>query len=268
MFNSKLVSVALISLLSVTFTSCDKDDDDSNSAPARKLTSIQTFDADNKPYSTTTFTYDGEGRIVEKETIYAEELPMTKNTRKTYKYKGDMVEESDGEFTITYQLSSNGLLSSLDYQGPTWVKKLSWEYFNNHCTTYKEYNRFGAEDEPNLLFYDYTYNVTWEDDDLSKYKFTFESPSGKSETTYTYTYADSTGQMYENKGQLAFCLDIIATEIIEPVGMLHGTSSKHLPLRMYTEGSLFRQYDWGLDIEGYPVRLTIENGKTYKFTWE
>ena len=245
----------IFALIAGLVTSCSKDDDDEgkgegNTVVQRKL--VKVIFGDDDWYE---FKYDNEGRCIS-ETVYNDNQ---KDGYTLYKYESDKIicdeyEEDDTHFgTATIRLNPNGFIESweliIDEASHVIASKY---YYDNQGQLISVYSMEG--DDRNS----WTYNYEWKDGNIVK--------ETKRDEVIIYDYTNSVHtSLLKNNTNFSF------EYMTDPICYNMGMPCKNLPVSK-KEGEEETFYEWTMDGDGYPIKLTnkYSDGEvvTTEYIWE
>lgn len=268
-----LVPFVILSMLSITISSCKDDEEESIPTPeiqqqSKKLVGVKTYNENNDLFSTTTYSYYSNGKVSEKKIVFeTERIPAINHTDK-YEYNGDSITitEEYKNYSIEYSCftNPNGYFTSMIDQSENETVEYSWGYSDNHCISHTLNQQSGTFQST------YAYEFNWKGDDMESAKLdNYSSGNNFSNGPYYHVYSNQNGEMIANKGGIGInLLSLTKSDIFEP-GVLHGYNSAHLPIGVYTDDiNNMSDLHWVINEDGYPLKVSIDTTITYEFTWE
>lgn len=246
--------MGIFALIAGLVTSCNKDDDENEGeATAREKKLVKVFFGDDEWYE---FKYDNEGKCIS-QIYYAE------NQRDGYdlfKYEGNRIicdeyEEDDTHFgTTTFILNSNGFIESweliIDERSHLIASKYNYDSQGQLISIYSM-----EGDESNS----WSYSYEWENGNIVK------GTERGSLVVYKYTNSIHTSALKNNTD---FSFEYLTDPIL---CNKTGVPCKNLPVSK-EQGGKETIYEWTMDGEGYPIRLTEKYSDgdvtTIEYVWE
>ena len=104
-----LVPFVILSMLSITVSSCKDDEVElipvpENQQQLKKLVGIKTYNELNNLFSTTTYSYNSNGKVSEKKVVFETEKIGSINYTDKYEYNGESVtiREETKDYSVIY----------------------------------------------------------------------------------------------------------------------------------------------------------------------
>lgn len=258
---------ALLSVFccSVAFTSCSDDDDDDNSNPSesnvnitqKNLVKVTTVLPVNG--STDVFVYNWSDNKLMSSVWTANIYDSTYVFETTYDYgQAGVVTVHNGitSSVDSYELGENGMAKFLE-------DKDDYGNVNQQTINYNSDNQISV-----MYYYYHSTSSSFESRDTMVYEYDANGSLIKDYQGNVYSYSSN---MKLNKGNLGFYNNNIDTDLI--CGFW-GAGSKYLPASCVDEDGLNYTYDWVLDGDGYPTKVTVTCAEDetesiiYNFEWK